>query len=174
MIKIEDLIQLKAFARQDGLLLAALWTASFALIVCMPGSALGNLLAIATPLFVGWRLRAFRDHALDGTITMRRAYGYSAYTFFYASLIFAVAQYAYFKFLDNGAFMQLIDSSARIITDAYRQSGIDTADMDNAIAAMHTLTPVNWAFMFMMQNICIGAVLSLPIAAVMKRGRRAA
>ena len=94
MIRIEDFIQLKAFARQDGLLLSLLWTASFALIVYMPASAMGNILAIITPLFVAWRLRIFREYALGGIISMRRAYGYSAYTFVYASLVFAIVQYS--------------------------------------------------------------------------------
>ena len=74
MIRIEDFIQLKAFARQDGLLLSLLWTASFALIVYMPASAMGNILAITTPLFVAWRLRIFREYALGGIIGMAPAF----------------------------------------------------------------------------------------------------
>lgn len=169
MIRIEDFIQLKAFARQDGLLLSLLWTASFALIVYMPASAMGNILAIITPLFVAWRLRIFREYALGGIISMRRAYGYSAYTFVYASLVFAIVQYLYFKFLDHGTFMQMIDSSLTAITAIYRQAGVSTAELTATADSMRTLTPINWAFIFMMQNVCIGAMLSLPIAAVMAR-----
>lgn len=34
-----------------------------------------------------------------------------------------------------------------------------------------TITPVHWAFMFMMQNLAIGAIVSLPIALIGKRNR---
>lgn len=90
MIKAQDLAQVKAFARQDGVLLSLLWIISFA---CWYGvmrhtgnnadisnvqqmdtsfsilSLLSNLLIIATPFFVGWRLVRFRDDALNGAIS---------------------------------------------------------------------------------------------------------
>ena len=50
MISPDTLIQLKAFARQDGLLLALFWTASFAMTMMAPQSIWGNVLAMATPL----------------------------------------------------------------------------------------------------------------------------
>ena len=64
MIKIEDLVQLKAFARQDGAILCLLWFVSFLAIMYMPESGLGNILALLTPILVGWRLCAFRNYAL--------------------------------------------------------------------------------------------------------------
>lgn len=33
------------------------------------------------------------------------------------------------------------------------------------------ITPVHWAFSFMMQNLAIGAIVSLPIALIGKRNR---
>ena len=68
MIDATALVQLKAFARQDGAILALAWTASFALIVYSPQYSLGNLLALATPFIVGWRLSRFRDYALGGIL----------------------------------------------------------------------------------------------------------
>ena len=47
MIKLDNLIQLKAFARQDGALLSLLWTASFAAVIYAPQTPLGNILALA-------------------------------------------------------------------------------------------------------------------------------
>ena len=85
MIRIETLVQLKAFARQDALLLALVWTASFACMTIVQAGIIGNLLALATPFVVGWRLTKFRDHALYGYISFRRAFAYCAYVFFYAS-----------------------------------------------------------------------------------------
>ena len=169
MIRIEDFIQVKAFARQDGAFLALLWTLSFAAMMFMPESTIGNLLALATPFFVGWRLCSFRNYALDGAISLRRGYCFSVYTFVYASIIFAVVQFLYFKFLDHGTFMQMIDSSLAAITAIYRQAGVSTAELTATADSMRTLTPINWAFIFMMQNFFLGVLASLPIALVCRR-----
>ena len=67
MIRIENFIQLKAFARQDALILSLLWIASFACVVMIPAGALGNLLALTTPFIVAWRLSKFRDQALNAS-----------------------------------------------------------------------------------------------------------
>ena len=162
MININHLVQLKAFARQDALLLALLWAASFACIMLLNAGFIGNILALATPFLVGYRLKAFRTEALFGVISFRRAYAYSLYVFIYASLVFALVQYAYFQFLDNGAFANLITSTMKQLAPIYEQQGMDVVTM---------ITPVHWAFMFMMQNLAIGAIVSLPIALIGKRNR---
>ncbi len=172
MIRIEDFMQLKAFARQDALMLALLWTASFACVTMIPAGALSNLLALATPFLVGWRLVRFRDGALGGTISFRRAYAYSIYDFAYASLIFALVQFAYFRFADNGAFASTITETIRMLTPVYKQNGMTQAQINEGIDIVKMLTPVQWAFMFMMQNLFVGVVASLPIAAICKRTRR--
>lgn len=171
MIKIEDLVQLKAFARQDGAILSLLWMISFAAVMYMPQSAIGNILALATPFVVGWRLCSFRDNALGGYISFRRSFGYCVYTFIYASLIFALAQYLYFRFLDGGRFCSLITMSATAMADVYKRAGMSTQDLNTALGLMQAVTPISWAFVFMMQNILIGVAASLPVAAVCRRLR---
>ncbi len=169
MIRIETLVQLKAFARQDALLLALVWTASFACMTIVQAGIIGNLLALATPFVVGWRLTKFRDHALYGYISFRRAFAYCAYVFFYASLVFALVQFAYFRFLDNGAFAKMFADSMQVLAPFYEKNGMSRQDISHTITAVKMITPVEWAFMFMMQNIFIGAVLSLFLALVGKR-----
>ena len=172
MIRIEDLMQLKAFARQDALMLALLWTVSFACVTVLHVNVLGDLLALATPFLVGWRLVRFRNDTLGGTISFRRAFGYSFYEFAYASLIFALVQFAYFRFLDNGAFASAITETMRMLTPIYKQNGMTQAQINESISIIKMLTPIQWAFMFMMHNLFIGAVASLPIAAICKRSKR--
>lgn len=169
MIKIENFIQLKAFARQDALILSLLWIASFACVVTVPAGALGNLFALATPFIVGWRLSKFRDQALNGVISFRRAFAYGIYTFFYASLVFALVQFAYFRFLDHGAFAQTLTDSIKLLMPMYEQNGLSKADVTQTITQMTMLTPIEWSFIFMMQNIFAGLIISLPIAAVCTR-----
>ena len=169
MIRIENFIQLKAFARQDALMLSLLWTASFACVTLVNAGALGNLLALATPFFIAWQLSRFRDRVLGGAISLRRAFAYGVYTFFYASLVFALVQFAYFRFLDHGAFATMITESMRLLAPMYEQSGISKAELNSNIDLVTMLTPIQWAFLFMIQNLLIGFIASLPIAAVCMR-----
>lgn len=171
MINITSLMQVKAFARQDGALLALLWIASFASIVWMPQSMAGSLLAIATPFFVGWRLKKFRDYALEGLISFRRGYAYSVYTFIYAALLFALVQFLYFRYLDHGTFTAMIEGTIQVMIPVYEQSGVSVEELKSMLTTVRELSPVEWSFTFMMQNLFIGAVLSLPIAAIAVRRR---
>lgn len=171
MINVAHLVQLKAFARQDALLLALLWAASFACIMMLNAGLIGNILALATPFLVDKRLAVFRTQALYGVISFRRAYAYSLYVFIYASLVFALVQYAYFQFLDNGAFAELITTTMKQVAPVYEQNGVSKEEIKNSMDLITMITPVQWAFMFMMQNLFIGAIISLPIALIGKRNR---
>ena len=101
-----EYIQLKAFARQDGALLAILWVAAFLLyIIGVSNSILGLaavMLMLYTPFFVGERLGKFRDYGRAGLISFRRGYAYTIFVFFYGGVLFAIAQYLYFAYMDNG------------------------------------------------------------------------
>lgn len=169
MINVISLIQLKAFARQDGFLLFLLWIASFAIIVNNPASSWGSLLAMATPFFVGWLLIRFRDYALKGVISFRRALAFSVFTFFYASMLFAVAQYVYFRFLDNGTLVSMLTSTIKTLEPFYRAQGVSIEGLKQSIAMIGELSPVEVSFIFMMQNIFMGFFMSFPIALVTRR-----
>lgn len=169
MIDVASLIQLKAFARQDGFLLTLLWIASFLGTMMSPASSIGSMLALVTPFFVGWMLVRFRNEALDGRISFRRALAFSIYTFFYASLLFAIAQWAWFRFFDHGTFISLITANFNIIDQAYKANGMSTEQLKQGLNMLGSLSPIELAFIFMMQNIVMGVVLSIPIAALGKR-----
>lgn len=143
--------------------------ASFAVIVNNPASFWGSLLAMATPFYVGYLLARFRNYALYGFISFRRALAFSLYTFFYASLLFAVAQFVYFRYLDHGTFLAMLTASMKTLEPFYRAQGISVSELQQSLAMIGQLTPIETAFVFMMQNILIGAVLSFPIAWIGKR-----
>ncbi len=169
MISSQDLGQLKAFARQDGFFLGLLWVASFACLVYIPTSMMGSLLMLATPFLVCWRLGCYRDEALDGTISLRRGFAYVVYCFIYASFIFAAWQYIYFRYLDGGRFIGQIRDVVAQAMPLYEKSGINASELTQAINQMAALTPLENAFVFMIQNILIGLVVALPLALVCRR-----
>ena len=173
VINVMDLVQLKAYARQYGVALALMWTASFLSIVFAPASMLGSLLALSTPFVVGWFLVRFRNDALEGHISFRRGFAFSCYTFFYASLLFAAVQFVYLRFFDHGAFMSMLGASLKTMEDIYRREGAAAmqavAQMKQTISVVGQLSPLQLTFVIMMDNILMGALLSLPIALACRR-----
>ncbi len=173
MINPEEVIQLKAFARQDGTFLGLMWIASFA---CYIGefhaSMLGMLaliLAVVSPFFLAMRLKKFRDKYRDGIISFRRSLVYCLFSFFYASLLFALVQYIYFAYIDNGFLVQqynimLSTPEAKQLLNLYKI----TNEMRDGISAFAQLTPIEKSLNFLTANISIGLILSFPIAAIMK------
>ena len=169
MIEPKTIAQVKAFARIDGALLALIWIGSFAITILWPTNIFGQVLALATPFFVGWRLQRFRDGMLEGHISFRRAFVYCLYTFIYASLIFAVAQYIYFRFLDQGRFPSMMVDTLNMLAPIYERNGVPTEQIEEVSKMIMTTSPIEMAFVFMTQNIFIGLILSLVTATIMKR-----
>lgn len=169
-MNIADILkQLKAFARQDGAILFAVWAASFFATLLLPQSPWGNLLALSTPFVVAWRLRRFRDDALEGVISFRRALAYTWYTFFYAAIAFALTQYLYFQFWDNGTLSNFIMQSISALGPMYADMGMKKEELDEAVKLLTELSPIQLSFLFLMQNLFIGLLLGLPIAAICTR-----
>lgn len=168
MINVMNLVQLKAFARQYGVVMALLWAASFLMIMLDPNSVWGSLLALATPFVLATLLARFRDGALDGAISFRRAYAFSCYTFFYASLIFAAVQYVYFRFFDHGALLSMMQQSLTLMEQAAgTQGAVGKASIEQMKASAQIvgqLSAIQITFVIMMDNLLAGAFLSLPVA----------
>ncbi|MCR5270912.1 MAG: DUF4199 domain-containing protein [Prevotella sp.] len=169
-----DYIQLKAFARADGLWLALLWIASFAFYIlglATPGYSLAALLlAFATPILVWKRLKNFRDYGLEGHISFLRAWAYIIMSFFYGSLLFAIAQFCYFNFMDQGyllamyAKMMELPENAEVIKQAGMQQMVD-----EALNRLGSLRPIDLSLNLLTTNMMMGVVMGLPIAGLLQR-----
>lgn len=169
-----EYIQLKAFARQDGVLLALLWVFSFLLyIMGMSNQILGLaavILMLYTPFFVGARLGKFRDYGREGLISFRRGYAYTILVFFYGGVLFAVAQYLYFAFMDQGFLVSQF--SKMMNTDEARQmlQQYGMAEMmDESLQQMTATRPIDYALNMLTINISLGFILGIPISLLKQR-----
>lgn len=160
MITPQAIVQLKAFARQDGFFLSLVWLLSMWLYIKVSGSIYGPLLMFSTPFYIMWRLNEFRDKVLEGHISVRRSIAYSCYVVFYASLIFAVGQYVYFTYLDNGDFMKLLNAGKEIFNNSTQSTGMTAQDIDTAVSVVGMMKPIELVFSFMMNNLVVGAIIS--------------
>lgn len=170
----DERTQLKAYARVDGAVVAAAWTASFALYVAgtaheplMLASLAAGLLSVA----VAYRLTGrFRDAALGGSITFGRAWGHAALTFAYASLLFAAAQLAYFQLIDRGYMASQVERAA---ADPTARAAIEAAgaseSLDHAIGILRRARPIDIALAYLPGNLALGCALAVPIAAGTRR-----
>lgn len=174
MISNKDYIQLQAYTRYDGALTAVIWTVSFALYIAGISNPLSMMagmgLAVFSPFFIALRLRRFRDGACNGCISFRRAYVYSFSVFCHAALLFAVAQYVYFAFIDNG---YLVGCMTELLNEREAKQMIQGYGMEKAVEeslqAIRTVRPIDYALNNLSLNFIIGLAVSLPIAGTMKR-----
>ncbi len=164
--------QTKAFARQDGAILGAVWIASFicTMLAANPSMQMlglvANLLLISTPFVMAKRLKIFRDDVREGHISFMSASFYCFQTFFYATLLLTIVQYLWFRFMDMGPFMSQLQASYQMIAQTYQLTANETKEVLNAIFMMK---PIAWAAMFMITDIVAGIVLSPIIGAVMAK-----
>ena len=161
--------QLKAYARIEGAILGVIWVASFVFLVYMPQSMWGNLIILSTPFYAGWRIKNFRDKIRGGFISFKAAFAFSAYTFFYASLIFAACQFIYFQWLDSSAFMNLFDQTIQTAIPTYKQLGMNISELQEGMKLIREMSAIDITFTILMQNILIGTLLSAPLALFYKK-----
>ena len=164
MMNIPALIQLKAFARQDGAILTAVWTVSFLSFMYAPGSGIGNLMALLTPAVIVWRMVKFRNYALDGVMSYRRALAYTLYVFFYASVAFALMQFLFLKFIDQGQMNLFLQQSFNAAAPIWEQQGFSRDEIREYSGMILDFSPLNKTFVFMMENMFVGFLSSFIIA----------
>ena len=172
-----EYIQLKAFARIDGALVALLGTASFVCyLVGLKNPLFGMmalLLLIATPFWVARRLRRFRDEDLHGVISLLRGWAFYILVFFYAGVLLALVQYAYFAYLDHG---YLLSSFSEVLTSpeaeqAFSQYGLSQS-LSETLQMLSELRPIDYALNVLTMAIVTGIILGLPVAAMVKKVKR--
>lgn len=176
--KTTPLRQLQAYAHIDGAKMALLWTASFACFILefsYPLLGMVWLLSLClVPVAACLFLKAFKANQPDGTISFGRGWAYVAYTFFYATLLFALAQFVYFQFIDNGF---LVNQYTTILSDpAYMQLfkayGYSETDIATTIKTMRELSSIEISMNFASVNLIAGLVIGVPVAAIFCGGKR--
>ena len=166
--------QLKAFARVDGALMAMLMIVCFACYIAGLTSPLYGFLSIIAvammPFFAGIRLKRFRDTGLEGSISFMRGWAYICLMFFYAGLLFALAQYAYLTYMDKGYLVMTITNILALPENAEVIKQLGMADqVSESIHMLQAMRPIDFALNMLTTIIMGGIMLGLPIAAIMKK-----
>ena len=172
-----EYLQLKAYARVDGVLVALLCTVSFACyLIGLKTPFYGMiavLLMVVTPFYVARRLRRFRDEDLHGVISLMRGWAFVILVFFYAGILLALVQYVYFAYLDHGYLVSSFQSalSSPDATAALEQYGLSESLSEN-IQLLSELRPIDFALNGLTVNITLGILLGLPISLILHRTKK--
>jgi len=171
-----EYLQLKAFARQDGALLALLWVFTSSLyIIGLTNPLVGmaaTILILYTPFFVCTRLRKFRDYGREGLISFGRGYAYTVLVFFYAGVLFAIVTYLYLAYMDQGF---LLSQMSRVMSSdeaqqALKQYGM-TEMMNQSLSELAQVRPIDYALNMLTVNIVVGFILGVPISLILQRSQ---
>lgn len=164
--------QLRIYSWYDGIYLAILWTASFACLIgtsSYPAFSFGFIfIALLTPFFVGRQLKKYRNEGLDGFISFPRALSYCLRVFFNAAFLFALIQFLYMQYLDHGRLFSMLTTTlmSADTTELMKQMNMN---IDEMRTAFESITPLQFSITYFIENLIIGAFLSLPIAFLTKK-----
>ena len=116
----------------------------------------------------------FRDDIRDGEISGRRSMLYYVLMFFYASLLFALAQYIYFAFIDGGFLMRTYTSllSSPEMKQAMQVYGMTSDQLTEGLKEFADASPIMTALNIMTMNITVGLILSLPVSLITRRANK--
>lgn len=157
-------------ARADGLKLGLFWVFSFALFIGNFHYAICGIFWMATmvftPFLVGMFTRRYADTSLEGVISYRHAYAHGFLTVFYAALILAITQWAYFAYLDNGF---VVNRYIGMLSDNEFQKsmeamGYSKKTVEELVSALRELRPIDIALEMMWSNVIAGFIISLTTA----------
>lgn len=172
----DEIKQLSAYARYDGIYLAIVWAASFACFLAMTWqsflSQFSTILLLSTPFFVAYRLKIYREEGLGGAISFKRAYFYCVRVFFNGSFIFSFLQWLYMQFVDNGKLVRMVSTilSAPQYDALYASMGVSRDEFLTLVP--DAFAPMTISVNSFLYGAFFGAMISLPIAAFMFRSVR--
>jgi hypothetical protein len=90
--------------------------------------------------------------------------------FFYGGILFAIVQYLYFAYIDNGF---LLSHFSKMITSEEAQQVLKQYGMtqmaDESLQEMASIRPIDYALNMLTINIVLGFVLGVPISLVKQR-----
>ncbi len=170
--------QQRAYAAQYGLIVGLIWIASFSLfIIGLTQPLMGNLsllVGILSIVAAGYLIRKFRHEVAP--LRFWQTWWMATLVFMYASLLMAVAQFIYFRYIDNGL---LVDTYASILQQpeavAMMQSmmpGEDVTQVGNEVVGLlQSISPIQLTFEFLIYNLMSSFIFAFPASWIGKSGK---
>ena len=172
-----ELQELHRRAQMDGLLMSVWRSVCFYMYLygfLSPMLSMASTLStLMIPFLTGSRLRRYRDSLPGKMISFRRGVAFYVMVFFYASIVFALVQYVYFAFLDNGYlaehYCQLMQTDQ--MKEMLKANGIPKKMVNEMMDEMRNIKPSNFVLSVAWMNLMLGVMASVPFALIHRRTR---
>lgn len=171
--------QFRAFAAQYGTVIGLMWIVSFSFyIIGLTHPLIGNISLLtglcSFPVAVFFIRKFKRDIA---AINFSQAWWMSILIYMYASLLMAVAQFIYFRYIDNGllvnTYASIMQQPEAVAMMQQMMPGEDvTAAGQKVIELLQSISPIQLTFQFLTYNLFMGALISIPTAFIGVRGKK--
>ncbi len=148
-----------------GLRIGLCWSVSFLCSMYGTRAALAGNVGLLIGLFsVYYTVRLIRGY---GARTMRgvsfmQAWWMAFLTHIFATMCTAVVQYAYFRYLDGGAFAGQMELAMQVPAYKRLTEGISEEDMEQMMTTL--ASPSQLAYRMLLFDMALGFVLSVPAA----------
>lgn len=158
---------------QYGTLLGLLWCvmyasfiAGFTNILC---SFLFLVLYMASPFFAGHLAIRYRKRHCDNCISFSKAWIFLLIMYICASLLSAVIQTIYFRYFDNGYFIQNMQQIIDILRNNPEIMGEMSSELNMAMKTFSNLGTKDIIINVLSSNILNSAIITTPIIALFVR-----
>ena len=136
-------------------------------------SLLFVILTLSVP-FIGYHYaKMYRDKICGGSIQFSHAMLFTIFMYMFASLLVAVAHYAYFQFIDHGFVINAYESQIDILN----KSGVPDIEaytnmFQETLETVKSLTPIDITMQLVSWNVFCGSLLALPTALFVMRRKK--
>lgn len=164
--------QLRVWGKYDGYYLGGLWAVSFIALMnsaLVPAFGLINeFLIIATPFYLAWRLRRFRDQGRNGVLSFRHAGYFLSWMEINALIIFGFAQFFYLTWWDDGQLPKILYPilSTPEYAQLLKQMGMT---VEQYLKEVESISPLSFASSCFLVNLIACAFMNIFIAAICAR-----
>ena len=122
----------------------------------------------------GFLIRKFRGEVFP--LRFGQSWWMATLIFMYASLLMAVAQFVYFRYIDNGLLLQtystIMQQPEAIAMMQSMMPGEDAAEVSRqVIDLLKSISPIQLTFEFLVYNLMFGFLLAIPTAWIGLSGR---
>lgn len=163
--------QLRAFAAQYGAVVGLMWIVSFAFYIIGLTrplvSNVGLIIGLLSVVTAGFLIRKFRGEVFP--LRFGQSWWMATLIFMYASLLMAVAQFVYFRYIDNGLLLQtystIMQQPEAVAMMQSMMPGEDAAEVSRqVIDLLKSISPIQLTFEFLVYNLMFGFLLAIPTA----------
>lgn len=162
-----------AYSRVFGLYVALCWlTGFFFFVLRLP---LDSMVCFAcfllTPILLFNLAKYFRETKSGGELTYGQAFLLLFMSCAHASLLTAVGVWAYFNFLDSGAFVSLMETSLNAIDSELFASayGMPKSEAMQMLSAFSELRPIDITFGYLLDSLFASVFISAIVALFVKK-----